>query len=488
MALTFERLSAQSDLMTSVQDAREPTLLCDCWGVVRAANASALSFVAVQFGIHEARALGLRLREPGGERPELAQAQPHQRLFMGRVEMLIFSPENPDTPLEPNGAVRWDDWTPIGTMDLLLTPLPSGAFWVRFGPHVRSRPGSVSLQVLAQRFLRQMVALNRSVELLRNEEEVVELFATTLTDLLGDVGLVVQLQAEIDSGMMVNFIRPFGGELHIEPDPVRWLSPAEEDTLPEDALMLAGAVRGCRFRLDATGRSLGVLQVESCDDALKLTFEEREMILLFAQHLSMALSRHQASPPTASRDAQSPSSVSGSYMLLNAIDALVIICDTQRRIRAVNRAFRRVVGRGRDRATDGAFIGQDLLALVAHEDAHTLRHAAAQVMGSKASQTIRLKLRVGEEPYTMHLSHLGTPGGVTGFSAVCYRNAPNFAEDRLGSSKPSRAAEAQHRLGESQRLIALGRLAIGLAHELKSPMTTILSYADYLLSKYRDSL
>ena len=329
---------------------------------------------------------------------------------------------------------------------------------------------SPSLASTALVFMRQMVALNRSVDILHAEEEILSLFCATLVDLMGDVGVVLQLHR--DGAAPSTFVRPFGGELHPAPTTPR-LAATEDEVLQEDALLLTDAVRGCRFRLDATGEPMGLLQIEVRDE-LKLTLAEREMLLLFAQHLCMALARHAAS--------MSKRDVSSSHLLLNEIDALVLICDPERRIRAANRAFRRTVAR--DASGDLQVIGQDVLGFTTREDRQVLTNAAARVMASKSGQTIRVRL--GEEPYTMHLSHLGTPGGVTGFSAVCYR-APELSAP---AESPTAALprELEHRLGESQRLIALGRLATGLAHELKSPMTTILSYADYLLSKYRGSL
>ncbi|QDG54059.1 two-component sensor histidine kinase [Persicimonas caeni] len=55
----------------------------------------------------------------------------------------------------------------------------------------------------------------------------------------------------------------------------------------------------------------------------------------------------------------------------------------------------------------------------------------------------------------------------------------------VGHPEQASLSELEDRLAQAQRLMDLGQLATGVAHELKNPLTSILNYADYLLDKYR---
>lgn len=55
----------------------------------------------------------------------------------------------------------------------------------------------------------------------------------------------------------------------------------------------------------------------------------------------------------------------------------------------------------------------------------------------------------------------------------------------VGHPGQASLSEIEDRLAQAQRLMDLGQLATGVAHELKNPLTSILNYADYLLDKYR---
>jgi two-component system NtrC family sensor kinase len=50
-----------------------------------------------------------------------------------------------------------------------------------------------------------------------------------------------------------------------------------------------------------------------------------------------------------------------------------------------------------------------------------------------------------------------------------------------------RLAAIQHRLIQSERLISMGKLAAGVAHEINNPLTGILGNAELLLAR-RDRL
>ena len=162
--------------------------------------------------------------------------------------------------------------------------------------------------------------------------------------------------------------------------------------------------------------------------------------------------------------------------LFDQLEAAIVLCDARRLIRSCNGAFLRLI-----RQEEGRPEGIDVVTCFDHAHHAALRTAAAAAMSGALAgplevawplegSTQPLLLEVRLAPLGAHLR-----GASRGFIVVAQPSQSNLA--RL-----------EQRFVQADRLMELGHLATGVAHELKNPLTSILNYADYLLQKYRDHL
>ena len=159
---SFRDLCSRSDVGAAIAEMSGPVALCDDRGILRSANREALRWFHAQMGVTEVTSLRLKLTGSKGEI--------HQRRFLSQVMLQQYRGDEANLNFDREDGSIWDA---LGVVDLKLTRLPSGINLVRFVPDANSSRVASSKEALTQRFMRQMVALNQSVDVLSSTEEVV---------------------------------------------------------------------------------------------------------------------------------------------------------------------------------------------------------------------------------------------------------------------------------------------------------------------------
>ncbi len=156
--------------------------------------------------------------------------------------------------------------------------------------------------------------------------------------------------------------------------------------------------------------------------------------------------------------------------LIENANALIVVVNREMEILVFNRALSRLTAYARDEA-----IGEDLLTFVPESEQ------------DRTEQVLRRSL--DGEPVTSFETRILLRGG--GEAQVAFNTAPiagsgGEVEGVIAIGQDLTALRAlEERAEHYQRLAGFGRLAAGIVHELNNPLTSITTYAESLLIKYR---
>ncbi len=212
------------------------------------------------------------------------------------------------------------------------------------------------------------------------------------------------------------------------------------------------------FPLVAQGRRLGYLVVETGGTARALDRSERELLRMFSESLALIVRN-----ANLHRELSEANTFLGN-LILSAADAIIAL-DPERRVVTWNPSAERVFGR--------PFVevhGHDLAAALPPPILHELEPAMAAPRGSR---TVRLRTEGGEGP-ALDLAVTCSPipwggRGETGLLLV----AKDVTEQRRWEEQMAR----------SEKLSALGKLAMGMAHDFNNLLQAILGHAQLIASE-----
>jgi PAS domain S-box-containing protein len=156
--------------------------------------------------------------------------------------------------------------------------------------------------------------------------------------------------------------------------------------------------------------------------------------------------------------------------LIENANALIVVVNREGSILVFNRALSRLTAWSREEA-----LGEALLSLVPESERDRMDRVLARSLEGEpvTSFETRIMLRRGGEAQVVFNTApiAGSDGTVEGIIAIGQDlTALRMMEER-----------AEH----YQKLASFGRLAAGIVHELNNPLTSIVTYSDALLLKYR---
>jgi PAS domain S-box-containing protein len=212
------------------------------------------------------------------------------------------------------------------------------------------------------------------------------------------------------------------------------------------------------FPLVAQGRRLGYLVVEASGSARVLDRSERELLRMFSESLALIVRN-----ANLHRELSEANTFLGN-LIQSAADAIVAI-DPERRVVTWNPSAERLFGRTLD-AVRGRPVAEVLPPAVLHE--------LTPVMAApRGSRTLRVRTEddeAGNRDLTITCSPI--PWGGRGESGLLLL-AKDVTEQRRWEEQMAR----------SEKLSALGKLAMGMAHDFNNLLQAILGHAQLIASE-----
>ena len=340
---------------------------------------------------------------------------------------------------------------------LSVTPLESGHLRVSFIDGDPSRDETPSARV--------MRALGASVEhalLFDDVQELAALFGAALGDVFPDYPFVLEFicgskeasfEFSATSRKKRRSKKEGGGE--------GWRQGSVTHT---SYLMWTGSKAGEHRSFDAFGVH-GFLHIETPRQR-GFTPAEKEAFSLFAHIITHLVAQRAGARHVLDSEGMTLSP------LLDHLHTAVALCDAKRMVRSCNETFARLVEVERE-----DLFGKEILSLFDPHDADAIRAASAAAMSGQAVEPV--SARLGSAPTA--LSVRITPG-MRGGERI---QAQQRSFLLIVESDDAGVAELKGQFERANQLLQIGHLATGLAHELKTPLTSMLNYADYLLEKYR---
>ncbi len=341
------------------------------------------------------------------------------------------------------------------TVSLSLLELESGGFRVAFAQ--TNQPSSTP----GVQLLESIININRHLPLFKKADKIVALFASSFGEVFPEYGFTLVVH-----GSNATEYRHRAWDAEFQEVAIDEMS---APLVTESEFHWSGTSRGYRLDMHLASGLDGYLQIERQADK-KFSVGEREAFETFAQQLGFAISRLKSESTNDEVSVVAP--------IIDQLDAVVIVCDSRRRIRVANRTFESLVN-------DSDVVGRDILEFFAESSQTKLRTSAASVMGSGGVESFDAALvnSMGTSSSQVILKMQVAPNRA-GHDATSSTNGFIIT----GQTTEMSIVELEERLSRAEHLMNLGQLATGVAHELKNPLTSILNYADYLLRKYDDSV
>ncbi len=231
----------------------------------------------------------------------------------------------------------------------------------------------------------------------------------------------------------------------------------------DDAPVFEGCERARAVPLAVGGALFGVLNLEYANGAPGDPDSDEPLLLQVANQAALGV-----------RNLRSIEELTflKTYLedLIENANALIVVVNREMEILVFNRALSRLTAYARDEA-----LGEDLLTFVPGFEQ------------DRMEQVLRRSLE--GEPVTSFETRILLRGG--GEAQVLFNTAPiagsaGEVEGVIAIGQDLTALRAlEERAEHYQRLAGFGRLAAGIVHELNNPLTSINSYAESLLDKYR---
>ncbi len=156
--------------------------------------------------------------------------------------------------------------------------------------------------------------------------------------------------------------------------------------------------------------------------------------------------------------------------LIENANALIVVVNRRREILVFNRALTRLTAWTREEA-----LGEDLLSYVAEAERDRMERVLSRGLEGEpvTSFETRILLRRGGEAQVA-------------FNTAPIAGSAGEAEGVIAIGQDLTALRAlEERAEHYQKLASFGRLAAGIVHELKNPLTAIVTYTDALILKHR---
>ena len=323
---------------------------------------------------------------------------------------------------------------------------------------------------------RALLELSREVAAARSEEELSGALARALEVLFPGRSFCIRLVDAKTLALTTLYAR--GRLKPLAREKVELRRPAVRRTGLSEAALVAGGIavvdgdddpvfEGCeRARavpLAVGGALFGVLNLEYANGAPGDPDSDEPLLLQVANQAALGV-----------RNLRSIEELTflKTYLedLIENANALILVVNREMEILVFNRALSRLTAYGHDEA-----LGEDLLTFVPDSEQ------------DRTEQVLRRSLE--GEPVTSFETRILLRGG--GEAQVLFNTAPiagsgGEVEGVIAIGQDLTALRAlEERAEHYQRLAGFGRLAAGIVHELNNPLTSINSYAESLLIKYR---
>ncbi len=336
-----------------------------------------------------------------------------------------------------------------------------------------------------QELLERLARIQRSITHGAVREDVLDAICLGARELLGDEVAGLQLVPPDEPGVLELVAMRGRGALELRGvrmprgDGIAWRAMAdrrlvvsEDYQQDEDS---AGIFRdqGIRAAMSApvheAGRPVGSLTVASYQPGRRYSSIERDMLLAFADHASLALSDSRSIQ--AAREADAARIQARFRSLVNSSSDMITVIDSAGQIVFVSPSVERTL-----LLPDGGYEGTPLALLIHPDDRSRAIDFLAEVARDRApGEPVEWRMR-------------STDGSWTEVETIAtgQLDDPDVQGIVLNSRNVTERKRLESQLRQSQRLESVGQLAGGIAHDFNNFLSVIRGYARFLVDGLAD--